>query len=303
LELRYIEPWIGYSRTPGIFQLAYEQHQPLNSGSFDLWQASFDIRHEFKNFHTLSGALSVKYVDEKSEEEIDSLLAEKYATNQSEIYSATVYWKRDNRINIFYPLNSSHTDVSLTFSYSIGKVENSAKQTNNYFTLVSSWQRYQPYKPQIFGFKRWNFTMASRIKGGSILEVGEKKQIPVNERFYLGGAATVRGYQERLLGPALQTDENGKIEKAAGGKMMFVANMEVRMPVIWIVVLEVFVDGGYVWAELEDVNPVDIKFTTGAGLAFVTPLGPIRFDYGYKLMKVEQDPTPDAFHLGIYFAF
>jgi hypothetical protein len=35
----------------------------------------------------------------------------------------------------------------------------------------------------------------------------------------------------------------------------------------------------------------------------MTPLGPVRLDYGYKLIQTEQDPTPDAIHLGIYFAF
>ncbi|MBN2423823.1 MAG: BamA/TamA family outer membrane protein [Calditrichaceae bacterium] len=303
IQLKYIEPWIGYTRTPGIFQVAYEQQRPLNSGSFDLWNISFDVNHDFENNHSLNGALSVKYVNELDDKGIDSAMAAKYVTDQSEIYSMTVYWKRDNRINIFYPVNSSYTDASITYSHSVGKVESEARQTNNYFTVVASWQRYQPFSPQVLSFKRWKFTLASRIKMGSIFEIGEHKKIPINDRFYAGGASTVRGYQERLLGPALQTDDQGKITKASGGKLLFVSNIEVRMPVVWIVVLETFLDGGYVWAELEDLHPLDVKFTTGLGIAFITPLGPVRFDYGHKLMRARQDPTRGAFHLGIYFAF
>ena len=60
---------------------------------------------------------------------------------------------------------------------------------------------------------------------------------------------------------------------------------------------------GNVWPDLSDFTTHSIRYTTGAGIAVLTPLGPIRVDYGYKLNKREIDAAPDAFHLGIYFAF
>lgn len=303
LMFRFVEPWIAYTRTPGVLQLSYEQHRPLNSGNFDLINSSFYVRNKISDDMEISGTIAAKFVNRVSGQEIDSSLAEIYDTDKNNIYSLTAFWKNDDRKNIFFPTNSAYTDLSLTFSLSDGVDEFSQPQRNQYFTFVSSWQLYQPYRPQVLTFSRWDFTLASRLKVGAIFEPWENKAIPINDRFYAGGATTVRGYQERLLGPAAQTDENGKISKAAGGKLLFLGNIEVRMPIVWLLVLETFIDSGNVWAELNDFSPAEIRFTAGAGLAVLTPLGPIRVDYGYKLTRRSIDPDPDAFHLGIYFAF
>jgi outer membrane protein insertion porin family len=68
-------------------------------------------------------------------------------------------------------------------------------------------------------------------------------------------------------------------------------------------VAEIFLDGGNVWRELSDFNPKEFRFSTGLGLVLITPVGPIRFDYGIKLTKEDSDKTRDAFHFGLYFAF
>ncbi len=73
--------------------------------------------------------------------------------------------------------------------------------------------------------------------------------------------------------------------------------------IFWLFVGELFFDAGNVWAGLSDFRIEEIRYTTGVGLALITPLGPIRLDYGYKLNKRKIDASPDAFHLGIYFAF
>ena len=80
-------------------------------------------------------------------------------------------------------------------------------------------------------------------------------------------------------------------------------NAEVRIPLFWLFVGTYFVDGGYVWPEISDFQISDIRLSTGVGLALMTPLGPVRVDYGYKLTRRKIDPTPGSFHIGIYFAF
>ncbi|HID39565.1 MAG TPA: hypothetical protein EYP36_08635, partial [Calditrichaeota bacterium] len=303
LNLRFVEPWVFYTRTPGVLNVFYEQHRPLNSGSFDLTGTSFAMTHECNDDIRLSGAISGKFVRQLSGQEIDSSYQKQYQTDQNTIYALTFYWKEDTRQNIFYPKNSSYSDASMAFSFSKGKDSLGLPVENKYIRLIASWQRYQPLRSSIIKVNRYNVTMASRIKLGALIEPWKNKQIPINDRFYAGGATTVRGYQESLLGPALEYDANGKIKKAAGGKLLFLANLEFRIPLVWLLVLETFIDSGNVWAEIKDFKPGDIRFTTGVGLAVLTPLGPIRFDYGYKLTKTDSDPTPDAWHMGIYFAF
>ncbi len=302
-SLRFVEPWILYTRTPGVLQIAYEQYRPLNSGSFDLWKTTLDIHRKYSRITEFTVSLSAKLVNILSPLQDETQYLDYLQNDNYKVYSMSFYWKRDNRRNVFNPHRSSYTDAGLAYSYSEGFNTDKQLVTNNYFLVNASWQRYQPWRPKLPHFKRAEFTLATRLKTAMILEPGEKGVIPLNDLFYAGGANSVRGYREQLLGPAAVVDSSGYITQAAGGKLLFLANAEVRIPVYWIFVAEVFVDGGYVWREVADFRPADIKFSTGLGLVALTPLGPIRFDYGYKLMQSKQDNTPDAFHIGIYFAF
>jgi outer membrane protein insertion porin family len=175
------------------------------------------------------------------------------------------------------------------------------KDYRTYFTVVSGWRRFQPLRWNIFK-RRDPITIASRVRGGTIIEMGSTKEIPISDLFFSGGATSVRGYQEQLLGPAT-LDENGYKDKAIGGKLLFVANAELRIPLFWLFVGEVFFDMGNVWRELKDFDLREIKTTTGIGIAILTPVGPIRFDYGIKLNPDSTDKERDAFHFGLYFAF
>jgi len=303
IAFRFVEPWIFATRTPGIFNLAYEQYRPLNSGNFDLWRSSFDLKRNFYKINQLTASLSAKFVDLIDETAIDSTYASAVQADKSTVYALTFYWKRDTRENLFNPHNSSYSDVSVAFSYSSGKNTDGDLESNNYILLNASWQIYLPWRPKVRGFKRGNFTYAARLKSGMIIEPAGKGLIPIYDLFYAGGATSVRGYQEQLLGPAAEVDENGRITKAAGGKLLTIGNLEGRIPLFWLFVAEVFVDGGYVWPEISDFNIRDFKFSTGAGIALITPLGPLRLDYGYKLIPSKLDSAPGAYHIGIYFAF
>ena len=301
--LIYVEPWMFYTRTPGVFQLSFEQYRPVNSAHFNLYRSSFDVHKVFSPGVEMNGGFSARLVDIVKAGVIDTTLISPEQIRKNAVYSLSFYAKRDKRKNIFNPHDGSYTDVSLSFSYSKGKNEQEVNEINRYVTFTASWQRYQPFRPKVPHFKRFDFTLATRIKIGAIFEPFGSKGIPIDDRFFAGGATTVRGYHEQLLGPAAAYDARGKITQAAGGKALFLANAELRMPVFWLIVLETFVDAGNVWAELNEINPLEIKPTVGMGLALLTPLGPIRIDYGYKLLPKKSDPTRYAIHAGLYFAF
>ncbi len=301
--LVFVEPWMFYTRTPGVFQLAFEQYRPVNSAHFNLYRGSFDVHKVFSRGVEMSGGLSARQVDIIKQGTIDTTLISPEQVRKSAVYSLSFFGKRDKRKNIFNPYDGSYSDVSLSFSYSRGKNEAGINEINRYITLTASWQRYQPFRPKLPHFKRRNFTFATRLKIGAIFEPFGNKEIPIDDRFFAGGATTVRGYHEQLLGPAAGYDKNGKIVRAAGGKALFIANAELRIPLFWLLVMETFVDAGNVWAELNQVNPLEIKPTTGFGLALLTPLGPVRVDLGYKLLPKKSDPSRYAIHAGLYFAF
>ncbi len=273
--------------------------RPLNSADFDVLRFNFGVSRELTPIIDLRGSLEAKLVTLLEEGVIDTTL--EADANRDQVYSISTYGKRDTRNNFFNPTNGSLSDLSLGYSYSIGELESGAKEIKTYITLISSWKRYQPLKWRPFK-KREGMTIATRLKGGAIFEVGPSKNLPISDLFFAGGATTVRGYPEQLLGPTT-FDSEGFKNKAIGGKLLYLMNVEIRIPIYWLFVGEIFLDGGNVWREISDFDPTEIKFSTGLGLVLLTPVGPIRFDYGVKLNKEDSDKTRGVFHFGLYFAF
>jgi len=299
ITLMFIEPWIGYTKTPGVFMAAYHIYRPLNSADFDVIRFNFGVSRELTPIVDLRGSLEAKLVTLLEEGIIDTTL--EADANRDQVYSILAYGKRDTRNNFFNPTNGSLTDLSLGYSYSIGELPGGDKDIKTYITVISSWRRYQPLKWKPFK-RREGVTVATRLRAGAIFETGPTKSLPISDLFFAGGATTVRGYQEQLLGPTT-FDSEGYKDKAIGGKLLYLMNLEFRIPLFWMFVGEVFLDGGNVWREIENFNPGEIKFSTGLGIVLLTPVGPIRFDYGIKLNKEDSDKTRDAFHFGLYFAF
>jgi outer membrane protein assembly factor BamA len=141
--------------------------------------------------------------------------------------------------------------------------------------------------------------LAFRILGGTLLPsaitVGglERFYVPPEERFYSGGANTVRGFGQNELGPVVRiidsivdredgTHDTLTIRSASGGTDLVVANIELRLPLGSRLRVAGFVDAGQVFARKDDLPDPGIWVTPGIGLRFETGVGPIRFDVGYN---------------------
>jgi outer membrane protein insertion porin family len=181
--------------------------------------------------------------------------------------TSSVSWavERDSRDNVFFPQAGSDTEVSLETAGSVfgGDVEFWR------LTMGSSW-----YLKHI-----WETVLAVRVRGGYIDRYGKTRTVPVYERFYLGGANTVRGYDEWEVGPR---DVYGNPE---GGKTMFYTNFEYRIPISKeFFHLIAFWDSGYCWRELRDINLQDLQSGVGGGIRINIPMmGLLGIDYGYGL--------------------
>ena len=124
----------------------------------------------------------------------------------------------------------------------------------------------------------------------------EATAIPIDERFFIGGATTVRSFGERDLGPH---DNHGH---PVGGEFYTVFNVEYTFPIFGELQGAVFTDAGNLLPSSEDIGLNDMRYAIGAGLRYKLPVGPIRLDYG-----VNPDPHPfedfGAFHFSFGFAF
>ena len=76
---------------------------------------------------------------------------------------------------------------------------------------------------------------------------GDSSKVPIFERFFAGGAKSIRGYDERKVGP-LDTSTGDPI----GGEALLTANIEYTIPIIEFVKLAAFFDTGNIWEKVED---------------------------------------------------
>jgi outer membrane protein insertion porin family len=129
---------------------------------------------------------------------------------------------------------------------------------------------------------------------------GKSKTIPIYERFYAGGADTIRGYRERKVGPRdIPTSE------PIGGDSTLIGNAEITFP-IYEKVLKgaVFYDIGNVWERMQDfVVGGDYKQGAGVGVRVKTPIGPIKVDWGYPLNKNHDDKRNGEFYFSVSHGF
>jgi outer membrane translocation and assembly module TamA len=63
-----------------------------------------------------------------------------------------------------------------------------------------------------------------------------------------------------------------------------------------------FFDMGDVWQRAGELNPLQLKFTTGLGLRYNTPVGPLRVDYGVKLSR-QTGESRGEIHFSVGHAF
>jgi outer membrane protein insertion porin family len=79
-------------------------------------------------------------------------------------------------------------------------------------------------------------------------------------------------------------------------------NLELRASLGRGIGLVAFLDGGNVWIKADEAKLSDLKFTTGLGLRYDTPVGPVRVDYGHKLQRDEGESSGEL-HFSIGHAF
>lgn len=104
-------------------------------------------------------------------------------------------------------------------------------------------------------------------------------ELPIYERFFLGGGRSLRGFNYRDVGPR---DAFGS---PLGGTSSFLLSAEISFPLADIISAAFFVDAGNVFLKSDAFDITDLRYSIGPGLMAKTPLGPISIFWGYKLDK------------------
>jgi len=112
------------------------------------------------------------------------------------------------------------------------------------------------------------------------------KPLPFFKSYYAGGPGTVRGYRPYSLGP------HDEANNALGGNRKATGNLELLFPMPGAahdrsVRLSAFLDGGNVFAQSYDFS--SLKYSTGIGLFWSSPFGPLRISYAVPLNATGRD--------------
>jgi outer membrane protein insertion porin family len=136
--------------------------------------------------------------------------------------------------------------------------------------FVKSFNQAQYYLP--FGSR----VIATSFRLGLAKGFRDTIELPISQQFFAGGGRTIRGFD---LDEA-RTDENGN---PVGGNMSLIVNLEYRFPLFGSLGGVLFFDYGNVFPLIEDFEFSELRKSAGLGLRYKTPIGPVAFDWGYKL--------------------
>lgn len=144
-------------------------------------------------------------------------------------------------------------------------------------------------------WKRLTFSTVLRFN--NIQTIGKNVSVPTNELLFLGGDDTVRGFGEDSLGPV---DANNT---TTGGRVRFIWNEELRIRLFNRFSWAFFFDMGSLTNDFSSVSwDNTVRKSAGFGLRYVTPVGPIRADYGIKLDR-KTGESFGRFHLTFGYVF
>jgi outer membrane protein insertion porin family len=151
----------------------------------------------------------------------------------------------------------------------------------DFYRLETNGSYYVPFK----------FSSVLELSGrvGMVKAYGNSSKVPIFERYFTGGARSIRGYDERGVGPI-----DAVTEDPIGGDSIFVGSVEYTIPLIDVIKLAAFYDVGNVWDRYNDLLSGKLYSGAGMGLRIKTPIGPMNLDYGVPLNKAPNQSSRDS---------
>ena len=196
-----------------------------------------------------------------------------YATRfgySSDDFPFTLGWSRDSRDSALAPTAGTYQSLMSELGL-LGKV----RYTKTDYQI----QQYVPLTKQ--------YTLALNGEAGWGKGLGGKP-FPIFKNFFSGGLGSVRGFSQSTLGPR---DVTGAF---IGGTRKFTVNAEFITPFPGMgndrsLRLFGFIDAGALYGDGEKISGNEVRASTGIGLSWISPLGPLRFALAFPFRKKPGD--------------
>ncbi|MCC6273623.1 MAG: outer membrane protein assembly factor BamA [Deltaproteobacteria bacterium] len=237
-------------------------------GEIDLGRRIFD----FSSF-------SIGYrIEDVKLDDFDLIVPEFFKQNADGLTSSLVFqFQRDTRNNPIITTKGLYSNLSVEYAGNgLGGDVDFLRVTANQRVYIPLWK---------------NSVLKFQGRVGYIKSLDDEP-VPLFERFFTGGINSLRGYEFRSVGPSVTIPDGitGKDEEFVyGGNKLLLFNLEYEFPIYDAAGFRgvVFVDAGNTFAEDEDLNPLKLRADAGAGIRWLSPFGPLRFEWGFPFKRKE----------------
>lgn len=309
--LGYYEPYLFFNRLRARINLVREQL--IIDADKDSTDLTIQTNNEFSWYLEKQWTRRLKLLwNTYSLSSIRTFNKSDGATRESiEVATVGPGMEWDRRDDTFVPTDGTFTVAQAEYSH---PAMGSSDDANHYINFVRLTAGHTIYTP-ISENKRWIIVNDFRWGFLDNLANRENSGVPFNKLFYLGGRATLRGYDLRrnervpsLLeicaktGTACEGIDDFFVKTSSNYYLM---KSELRFPLRKELGGVLFYDGGAVF-----IKGIDIKDryrdTAGFGIRYVTPIGALSAELGFKLDRktatpglYDEDERPYVFHISI----
>jgi outer membrane protein insertion porin family len=284
----YHQPWfLGY-RVESNFGLEWSNTKRLNQDTREIWYQTRRTAATYgleKTDNRLKTSLTYQFENVDNYNVLPQAILSPEDEGRVRVSSLTPVLVWDLRDDFFNPHKGSLHGIAL--KEALGALGSQADFTK--LTVQSSW--YIPVGTGVLA--------ALSARAGMAWPYRETSEVPLHERFYLGGSTTVRGYNQDSIGPSSIGPDGQPIP--LGGSSMAVFNAELRLNPSEGFGFVLFSDAGNVWAG-QKILLDDLRASFGAGIRYGTPVGPLRIDYGQKIHRRPGESSGEL-HFNIGHAF
>ncbi|MBN3853021.1 MULTISPECIES: outer membrane protein assembly factor BamA [unclassified Paraburkholderia] len=280
LAVTQVDPYFTVDGIKRITDVYYRTYQPLyysTDSSFKIITAGGDLKFgiPFSEVDTVFFGIGF----EQDRLDVDDATPQAYKDyvdafgRVSNNVPLTIGWSRDARDSALIPSRGYFLQANAEYGTPAGS-------TQYYKTDVQA-QYY-------YSFAR-GFVLGLNFQAGYGNGLGGKPY-PIFKNYYAGGIGSVRGYEPSSLGPRDKTTND-----PIGGSKMVVGNIELTFPLPgtgYDRTLRVFtfLDGGNVWGdEGTSIGSNGLRYAYGVGLAWISPIGPLKLSLGFPVTKHEGD--------------
>ncbi len=150
----------------------------------------------------------------------------------------------------------------------------------------------------------WHFPLLGKLSGywrGQAGVIDDRDDTPDYEKFFLGGADSVRGVESKDVSPEETNDEGDTV--LVGSEVFVAFNHELHYPIgeeLGLVAIA-FMDVGDLWRNRNDFEFEfdDMVKTFGGGVRWLSPMGPLRVEYGYVYDSGDSDAEGGKFEFSM----